>query len=292
LSLPPLTPDQRAAALEKAAKARKERAEIKNNLKRGAITLPAVLKQGQADDTVGKMKVSALLEVMPGVGKVRARQIMERLGIAESRRVRGLGANQRTALEDEFSEDWETPPVYLPKQMTTDEISVAVYLETDDSAVINSVVHDLDELVEALGYDGPLRPIVERGSFFRQSWGKLRKALTSDDVKELALKTERALELRYLDGEQAQVDNKIADTLSKLVGALADVPSACIRAGSILLIKYPGPQGPVILTRGLSQMEIKTLERFPEIQQTPQKALESLALAIADVRETEPPQQR
>jgi hypothetical protein len=102
VALPPLTPDQRAAALEKAAKARKDRAEVKNNLKRGAITLPAVLKQGQTDDTVGKMKVSALLEAMPGVGKVRARQIMERLGIAESRRVRGLGANQRTALENEF----------------------------------------------------------------------------------------------------------------------------------------------------------------------------------------------
>jgi hypothetical protein len=105
VALPPLTPDQRAAALEKAAKARKERAEVKNNLKRGTLKLPAVLKQGQTDDTVGKMKVSALLEAMPGVGKVRARQIMERLGIAESRRVRGLGANQRTALEHEFGGD-------------------------------------------------------------------------------------------------------------------------------------------------------------------------------------------
>jgi hypothetical protein len=105
VALPPLTPDQRAAALEKAAKARKDRAEVKNNLKRGGTTLPAVLKQGQSDDTIGKMKVSALLEAMPGVGKVRARQIMERLGIAESRRVRGLGANQRTALENEFGGD-------------------------------------------------------------------------------------------------------------------------------------------------------------------------------------------
>lgn len=105
MALPPLTPEQRAAALEKAAKARKERADVKNNLKRGTITLPAVLKQGQSDDTVGKMKVSALLESMPGVGKVRARQIMERLGIAESRRVRGLGANQRSALETEFGGD-------------------------------------------------------------------------------------------------------------------------------------------------------------------------------------------
>lgn len=102
MALPPLTPEQRTAALEKAAKARKERADVKNRLKHGVTTLPQVLKEGQTDDVVGKMKVSALLESMPGVGKVRAKQIMERLGIAESRRVRGLGANQRTALEHEF----------------------------------------------------------------------------------------------------------------------------------------------------------------------------------------------
>ena len=44
-------------------------------------------------------------ESLPGVGKVRAKQIMERLGIAESRRVRGLGTNQRSALEQEFGAD-------------------------------------------------------------------------------------------------------------------------------------------------------------------------------------------
>jgi hypothetical protein len=80
VALPPLTPEQRAAALEKAAKARKDRAEVKNRLKHGSTTLPQVLKEGQTDDVVGKMKVSALLESMPGVGKVRAKQIMERLG--------------------------------------------------------------------------------------------------------------------------------------------------------------------------------------------------------------------
>lgn len=105
MALPPLTPDQRAAALEKAARARKERAEVKNRLKRGATTLTDVIKEGSNDDIIGKMKVSALLESMPGVGKVRAKQIMERLGIAESRRVRGLGANQRSALEHEFGAD-------------------------------------------------------------------------------------------------------------------------------------------------------------------------------------------
>jgi ribosomal protein S13 len=64
-----------------------------------------VIKEGSTDDVIGKMKVSALLESLPGVGKVRAKQIMDRLGIADSRRVRGLGANQRAALEQEFGAD-------------------------------------------------------------------------------------------------------------------------------------------------------------------------------------------
>jgi transposase len=102
VALPPLTPEERAAALEKAARARKERAEVKNRLKKGDTLLAEVIKQGETNDVIGKMKVSALLESMPGVGKVRAKQIMERLGIAESRRVRGLGTNQRAALELEF----------------------------------------------------------------------------------------------------------------------------------------------------------------------------------------------
>lgn len=102
MPLPPLTPEQRAAALEKAAQARRERAEVKNRLKYAQGSLGDVIREGQENDVVGKMKVSALLESMPGVGKVRARQIMADIGISESRRVRGLGAHQIKALVERF----------------------------------------------------------------------------------------------------------------------------------------------------------------------------------------------
>lgn len=102
MALPPLTPEQRAAALEKAAIARRERAEVKNRLKHSGASLTQVIKEGQENEIIGKMKVSALLESLPGVGKVRAKQIMERMGISETRRVRGLGTNQIAALEREY----------------------------------------------------------------------------------------------------------------------------------------------------------------------------------------------
>jgi transposase len=102
VALPQLTEEQRAAALEKAAAARRTRAELKERLKRGGTTIKDVLHQSDQDDVLGKMKVSALLEAMPGVGKVRAAQIMERLEIAPSRRLRGLGDRQRKALLADF----------------------------------------------------------------------------------------------------------------------------------------------------------------------------------------------
>lgn len=102
MALPPLTPEQRSAALEKAAAARATRAEVKNRLKYGQTTLAAVIEEAKTDEALGKLKVSALLEAMPGVGKVKAAAIMAQVGISESRRVRGLGPHQVEALVERF----------------------------------------------------------------------------------------------------------------------------------------------------------------------------------------------
>lgn len=102
MALPPLTPEQRAANLEKAAEARRVRARLKVELKNRTTTLADLLAAGETDETVGKLKVSALLEAMPGVGKVKAQRIMEELQISPNRRVRGLGVKQREALQRIF----------------------------------------------------------------------------------------------------------------------------------------------------------------------------------------------
>lgn len=102
MALPPLTPEQRAAALEKAAAARRERAAVKNRLKYSSGSLAEVIADGKTDAVIGKMKVTELLESLPGVGRVKAKAIMAEIGIAESRRVRGLGANQVAALLQRF----------------------------------------------------------------------------------------------------------------------------------------------------------------------------------------------
>lgn len=101
MALPQLTDEQRKAALEKAAQARHARAELRTNIKSGKITLEEVL---DSDDPIAnRMKVSALIESLPGYGKAKATKIMDELGISASRRVKGLGARQREQLLEVLS---------------------------------------------------------------------------------------------------------------------------------------------------------------------------------------------
>jgi hypothetical protein len=99
---PQLTPEDRQAALAKAAEVRRARAELKHLLKLGSITLAELFVRAEDDDVVGKLKVLAVIESLPGVGKVKARRTMDEVGIAETRRMRGLGEQQRAALLKAF----------------------------------------------------------------------------------------------------------------------------------------------------------------------------------------------
>ena len=102
MTLPTLTHEQRAQALEKAAAARSHRARIKSELKSGELKLSEFFTASETDDVLGKMKVRALLISLPRVGTTTADAILADVHIAESRRVRGLGANQRAALVERF----------------------------------------------------------------------------------------------------------------------------------------------------------------------------------------------
>lgn len=66
----------------------------------GSMSLSEALASD--DPNVSRLKVVSMLESLPGVGKVKARRVMEAIGIADNRRVQGLGAQQRKALLDEL----------------------------------------------------------------------------------------------------------------------------------------------------------------------------------------------
>ncbi|HJR93419.1 MAG TPA: integration host factor, actinobacterial type [Acidimicrobiia bacterium] len=100
---PQLSEEQRAAALARAAEARRVRAETKELLKTGTLSFAELLERAAENELIGGIKVASLLSSMPGTGKVKAKRLMEKHEIADNRRLRGLGDRQRAALLEEFS---------------------------------------------------------------------------------------------------------------------------------------------------------------------------------------------
>ncbi len=102
MTIPPLSNEQRLEARHAATEARRRRAEVKQSLRTGELSLADVLDLAEADDVVAHTKVVDALKSLPRVGAVRAEKIMTRLDIAPNRRLRGLGKHQIAALIEEF----------------------------------------------------------------------------------------------------------------------------------------------------------------------------------------------
>lgn len=103
MPVPNLTPEQRKAALEKAAQVRRQRAEIKNQLKSGELSLADALARAKKDPLIGKMKVTTLLSSLPGIADAKTAALMNKIGISPTRRVAGLGQVQRRTLLEALS---------------------------------------------------------------------------------------------------------------------------------------------------------------------------------------------
>lgn len=161
-----------------------------------------------------------------------------------------------------------------------DRISVAVYLDTDNVELQANAIAAIERLVYVLGYgqDGETR--TEAGSIFKTWWAKILKGLTSLDVQERLARVEAYAE-SYLGERISAINSTEAAALKEIVTAISDIPNASLRVGSILIVKYTGRDGVVLLSRPLSILEIRVLERYPEIQQDPLRVLELLGNALS-----------
>ena len=91
-----------ARVVERAEEARQVRAEVKELLRTGSLTVPGLLERADSDETLARMKVRAMLESLPTLDKAAAHRAMREIGIDESRRLSGLGPRQRSTLINRF----------------------------------------------------------------------------------------------------------------------------------------------------------------------------------------------
>lgn len=100
MALPEMSDEQRTAALEKAAEARRARAEMKALLSTGSMTLAEVFARAEEDDIIAGTKIYPVVVALPGMGKITTKRLFEEHGISETRRIRGLGSRQKELLVD------------------------------------------------------------------------------------------------------------------------------------------------------------------------------------------------
>jgi len=93
-----LTPQERSAAVAKAVASRRTRAEVKRKIKTRQMSLPEVFVLAEQEEAVASMRVITLLESLPALGKIKAKRLLDQIGIAQTRRVKGLGPKQRAEL--------------------------------------------------------------------------------------------------------------------------------------------------------------------------------------------------
>jgi len=164
---------------------------------------------------------------------------------------------------------------------TEEDVTVDVYLGDGDREKNLRLLGLIDDLAEDLGYDRPTETSVEWGSVFRRAKAAVASTLRSREVQARLATVELAAQNYLFEERQAAINLSHSEAFEKVMSALEDQPEACVRIGSLLILKFRGSSGPVTLTRMLSATEIQTLERYPGIQREPSSVLQNLAAAIA-----------
>jgi hypothetical protein len=162
-----------------------------------------------------------------------------------------------------------------------EQINVDVYLDTEDEEIANEVFAAIGALANAIGIYDILPSETEHGSILRRSKAMAASVFADKSVQQRLQTLERLLELWQVDPRQAEVDQRTSDALSRMISSLENVPRACIRFGSLLIVKYQDESGSVLLSRQLSQPEIWAFEKYPELQSRPETIFDSLALAAS-----------
>lgn len=168
-------------------------------------------------------------------------------------------------------------------------IPVRAYIDETPDGAINAISAAIADVLAAYGFTVADEFPEIKGSWFKKWLAKSKEALSQPEVIERLEKIERAVELKAIDKPQADVDEKQASAIAKLIKAVEKVPNAAVQAGSVLVVKITTAKGPVIQARTLSQEEMVELENNQLLLQDPSEVLGKLTAACNNSKRHPPP---
>ncbi len=163
-------------------------------------------------------------------------------------------------------------------------IPVRAYIDQTPEGAISAISAAIADVLSAYGFAVADEFPEIRGSWFKKWFAKSKEALSQPEVVERLEKVERAVELKAIDKPQADVDDKQASAIAKLIKALDKVPNAAVQAGSVLVVKLTTPKGPVVQARTLTQIEMVELENNQLLLQEPAEVLGRLSAACSGAK--------
>jgi hypothetical protein len=163
-------------------------------------------------------------------------------------------------------------------------VPVRAYVDETPDEAINTISAAISEVLIAYGFSVADEFPEIRGSWFKKWFAKSKEMLSQPEVLERLEKIERAVELKAIDKPQAEVDEKQASAIAKLIKCLETVPNAAVQAGSVLVVKLTTATGPIIQARTLSQEEMVELENNQLLLQDPAQVLGRLSAACLSNR--------
>lgn len=149
-------------------------------------------------------------------------------------------------------------------------LPVSIFLGAghDSPTVENAVSQLLTELgMAAFGHEPPVI-----GSWYRDLWARTRKQTAHLTPEQIAAELERKLRIEVFDKAQAVIDNQQATGAAALIAALQGEDRACVRVGSILVLKIDG----LVLVNNLTQLQLSWLERNQALLRDPEGLLSGL----------------
>jgi len=163
-------------------------------------------------------------------------------------------------------------------------VPIRAYIDKTPEGAIDSISNAISEVLEAYGFAVADEFPEIKGSWFKKWFAKSKDALSQPEVLERLEKIERAVELKAIDKPQADVDDKQASAIAKLIKCLDKVPNAAVQAGSVLVVKLTNSNGSVIQARTLSQQEMVELENNQLLLQDPAEVLGKLSAACTTTK--------
>ena len=71
---------------------------VLGQVERGALAIDSILSRSDLDEASSVLYACKLIEVVPGIGKVKARQLLARMNISETEQTGNLSVDQRNKL--------------------------------------------------------------------------------------------------------------------------------------------------------------------------------------------------